>query len=106
MPLSIHLDQGEVEDFVEYPGKWQVCRHFHLKFEGWNKQLHGPSKAVKGFGRWIYIKILPLNYRSRQTFEAIASNFGGLVSLKNETLNIVNVGKNSSSENFMWFYAI
>ena len=53
--------------------------------------MHSCLKVVKGFNKWISIKILPLDYWSQQTFEAIASYYDGLVSIANETLNIVNV---------------
>ena len=90
---TIHLDQGELEALVEHPGKWQECGRFHLKFEKWNKKIDGHPNVLKGYGGWISIENLPLDYWSRQTFEAIGSYFGRLVSIANETLNLINVAE-------------
>ena len=66
----LHLDQGEVEDFVENPGKWQVCCHFHLKLIRW-KRVHGHLKVVKGYGGWVSIKNLPLTTRASKPLKLL-----------------------------------
>lgn len=58
----IKLDQGSIEDFIEKPEKWQELGPFHLKFERRNKFIHSRPKSIKGFGGWLRIKNLPLDY--------------------------------------------
>ena len=86
----IKLEVGTLEDFIEELGKWQVMGHFHLMFEKWNKFKHSRPLLMKGFGGWIKIKNLLLDYWSRKTFEAIGAYFGGLEDIAAETLNLLN----------------
>ena len=53
----------------------------------------GRPNVVKGYGGWISIKNLLLDYWSLQTFEAIGSYFGGLESIATETLNLLIVAE-------------
>ena len=45
---------------------------------------------MKGYAGWISIKILPLDYWCRQTFEAIGAHYGGLENIASGTLNLLN----------------
>lgn len=55
--------------------------------------MHSRPNVVKGYGGWILIKNLPLNYWSRRMFETIGAYFGGLESIAHETLNLLNVAE-------------
>lgn len=73
----IKIDQGRLEELIETPGKWHEFGPSHLLFEKWNKDQHSRPLVTKGFGGWISIKNLPLDYW-RSTFEAIKAYFGGM----------------------------
>ena len=66
---------------------------FHLKFEKWSKSKHSRPSVIEGYGGWIKIKNLPLDYWSNQTFKVIEDHFGGLENVASETLNLLNVSK-------------
>lgn len=85
------MGQGTLEELIENPGSWQICGPFHLEFEKWNKLVHSRPVYSKGYGGWISIKNLPLDYWCRQTFEAIGAYFGGLEAIATDTLNLLNV---------------
>lgn len=90
LPRMRWYRQGSVEDFIQDSGKWQEIGPFHLKFEKWNKFKHSIPKVMKGFGGWIKIRNLPLDYWCKKTFEAIGEHFGGLENIATETLNLLN----------------
>lgn len=87
---SISIDQRVIEDFISESGKWQAMGSFHLKFENWDIFKRNRPKVVKGFGGWLRIKNLPLDYWCRKTFEVIGNYFGGLEDIATETLNLIN----------------
>ena len=78
---------------IETPGKWFDYRKFHLLFEKWNPIKHSRPTCIKGYGGWLAIRNLPLEYWNRATFEAIGSHFGGLEEIALETLNFLNVSE-------------
>lgn len=86
----IKINQGKLEELIEALGKWQEIGPFHLLFEKWNKLRHSRPLYTKGFGSWIAIKNLPLDYWNRNTFEATGAYFGGLESIAYEILNLLN----------------
>lgn len=88
---SISIDQRVIEDFISESGKWQAMGSFHLKFENWDIFKRNRPKVVKGFGGWLRIKNLPLDYWCRKTFEVIGNYFGGLEDIATETLNLITV---------------
>lgn len=45
---------------------------------------------LKGYGGWIKIKNVPLEFWCGSTFEAIEDHFGGLIDRATETLNLTN----------------
>ena len=45
-----------LEDKVEFLGKWQGYGLFHILFEKWNGSKHSRPVVVKGYGGWISIK--------------------------------------------------
>lgn len=73
----IKIDQGNLEEMIEAPRKWKEFGPYHLLFNRWNKLLRSRPLIVKGFGGWIKIKNLPLDYWCKATFEAIGAYFGG-----------------------------
>lgn len=46
---------------------------------------------MQGYGGWISIRNLPLEYWCKDTFEAIGNHFGGLVRISFNTLNLINL---------------
>ncbi|TYJ98823.1 putative serine/threonine protein kinase IREH1 [Cucumis melo var. makuwa] len=58
----ISLDQGSIKDFISGDGIWQSTGSFHHKFEKWDKLKHNQPLVMKGFGGWLIIKNLPLDY--------------------------------------------
>ena len=58
----ISLDQGSIKDPICNEGKWQALSSFHLKFERWDKHKHSRPLTMKGYGGWLKIKNLPLDY--------------------------------------------
>lgn len=50
----------------------------------------GRPLVIEGYGSWISIKNLPLDYWNRKTFEAIGAYFRGLEDIAMETLNLLN----------------
>ena len=89
----IKIDQGNLEELIEAPGKWKEFGPYHLLFNRWNKLLRSRPLIVKGFGGWIKIKNLPLDYWCRATFEAIGVYFGRFENIAFETLNLLIVQK-------------
>ena len=87
----IELERGPLKEFIESPGRWQCFGAFHLKFEKWNNLIHGRPLYLKGYGGWISIKNLPLDYWCNKTFEVIGAHFGGLENIAAETINFLNV---------------
>ena len=77
----IESERGPLKEFIDSPGKWQYFGAFHLKFEKWNNLIHGRPIYSIGYGWWITIKNLPLDY------------FGGLDNIAAETINFLNVSK-------------
>ena len=73
----ISLDQSSIKDFIDKKanGKKLSCSIF--LFEKWNKFKHSRHGILKGFGNWRKIRNLPLDYWSRNFFEAIGAHFGG-----------------------------
>lgn len=86
----IKVVQRKVEDLIETPRKWFDYRKFHLPFEKWNTLQYSQPTLIKGFGGWLSIKNLPLEYWKRDSFEAIGTYFGGLDGIAIETLNLLN----------------
>ena len=86
----ISLDQGFLSDFIGAVGKWQEWGNFHLKFEKWDSAKHSRPLVLKGYGGWIKVKNLPLDFWCRSIFEAIGDHFGGLIEIATETLNFTN----------------
>lgn len=89
----IKLDQGSFEELIRNLGKWQEIKSFHLKFEKWDKLTHNRPLYSKGYGGWISIKNLPLDYWNKQTFKAIGAYLGGLESIATETLNLLRISE-------------
>lgn len=89
----IRVTKGKIEDLIESPEKWFDYRKFHLLFEKWNPIQRSRPTLIKGFEGWISIKNLPLEYWSKDTFEAIGLHFGGLEEISIETLNLPNVSE-------------
>lgn len=87
----IKLDQGSIGDLIEGQGRWHECGSFHLEFEKWNKFVHSRPLYSKGYGGWISIRNLPLDYWCKQTFEVIRAYFGDLEDIASETLKLLNV---------------
>lgn len=87
----VDMDRGPLNELLENPGKWQKFGAFHLKFEKWNRCSHSRPIYSKGYGGWISIRNLALDYWSRQTFEAIGAHCGGLENIAAETINFLNV---------------
>lgn len=86
----IKTDNGRLEELIEKQGKWQEYGPFHLLFKKWNRSVHSRPTVLKGYGGWMSIKNLPLDYWSRDTFEAIGAYFGGLENIATDTLNLLN----------------
>ncbi|KAA0054135.1 hypothetical protein E6C27_scaffold131G00510 [Cucumis melo var. makuwa] len=63
------FDQGTLDDLIEQPGKWQEFGAFYLKFMKWDKLFCCRPLYAKGYGGWLSIKNLPLDYWNNQTFE-------------------------------------
>ena len=89
----IKLDEGSLKEFVGKEAVWQVMGPFPLKFEKWSKSKHSRPSIIEGYGGWIKIKTLPLDYWSNQTFKVIGDHFGGLENIASETLNLLNVSE-------------
>ncbi|XP_038904899.1 uncharacterized protein LOC120091119 isoform X2 [Benincasa hispida] len=87
----VTMERESLDELVNISGKWQKFGSFHLKFERWNNSIHGRPAYVRGYGGWISIKNLPLDYWCKQTFEAIGKYFGGLESIAMEILNLIKV---------------
>ena len=80
-----------LEDKVEFLGKWQRYGLFYILFEMWNGKKYSRPYFVKGYGGWISIKNLPLDYWSVDIYKkAIGGYFGGLESISLETMNLIN----------------
>ncbi|KAA0051433.1 hypothetical protein E5676_scaffold333G001030 [Cucumis melo var. makuwa] len=47
--------------------------------------------SCEGYGGWLKIKNLPLDYWCRSTLEVIENHFGGLTDRASETLNLTNI---------------
>ena len=58
----IKLVEGSLEEFVGKEEVWQVMGPFHLKFEKWSKNKHSRPCFIEGYGGWIKIKNLSLDY--------------------------------------------
>ena len=54
---------------------------------------HSLPNVVCGYGGWLTIRNLPLDYWCRKTFEAIGDHFEGLEAISVETLNHTNVAE-------------
>ena len=89
----IKLVEGSLEDFVGKEELWWVMGPFHLKFEKWSKRKHSRPSILEGYGGWIKIENLPLDYWSNQTFKVIRDHIGGLENIASETLNLLNVSE-------------
>ena len=89
----IKLAKGSLEEFVGKEEVWQVMGHFHLKFEKLSKSKHSRPSVIGGYGGWIKIKNLPLDYWSNQTLKIIGDHFGGLENIASETNNLLNVSE-------------
>lgn len=87
----IKTSQGNLKKIIVTPGRWFDYRKFHLLFEKWNSIQHSRPTCIKGYGGWLIIRNLPLEYWCRATFETIGSHFGGLEDIALETLNLLNV---------------
>ncbi|TYJ98837.1 putative 3,4-dihydroxy-2-butanone kinase isoform X5 [Cucumis melo var. makuwa] len=74
-------------------GKWQTWGNFHLKIERWDNLKHSWPLVQKGYGGWLKIKNLPLDYWCRSTLEVIGDHFRGLTDIAFETLNLTNVSE-------------
>ena len=87
------FDQGTLDDLIEQPGKWQEFGAFYLKFMKWDKLFCCRPLYAKGYGGWLSIKNLPLDYWNNQTFEVMGAYFGDLVDISRGTLNFLNVSE-------------
>ena len=58
----ICLTRGNFENLIENPSKWWHFGPFHILFEKWNKFKHGRLEVIRGFGGWLSINNLPLDY--------------------------------------------
>ena len=67
--------------------------NFHFKFERWDNLKHSRLLVKKGYGSWLKIKNLPLDYWCRSTFEVTRDHFGSLTDITSETLNLTNVSE-------------
>lgn len=51
---------------------------------------HSRPLVLKGYGGWLKIENLPLNYWCRSMFEVIEDHFGDLIDIATETWNLTN----------------
>lgn len=86
----IKSEVGRMEEWSDAPGKWQDFGQFHLLIEQWNTFKRSWPEFIRGFGGWLTIKNLPLEYWRKSTFEAIGAHFRGLESIAIDTLNLLN----------------
>ena len=87
----IRSSSGKLEDLIEKPGKSKCYGLFYLLFEKWNKLKHGRPEFIRGFGRWISIENLLLDYWTKDIFTAIGNYFGVLKNISFGTMNMTNV---------------
>ena len=85
----VSFDKVSIKDFIGEKGKWQARGYFHLKFEKWDPLQYSRPLVIKGYGGWIKIKNLPLDFWQRSTFEAIGEHFGDLIDIATKTLNLI-----------------
>lgn len=65
----LKLEEGSIVDLLDQTGVWKEMGPFHLLFKKWNKFNHGRPLLMKGYGSWLKIKDLPLDYWCRRTFK-------------------------------------
>ena len=72
----IDIDQRSLDEVIEQPGKWQDFGAFHLKFEKWDKILHSIPLYARGYGGLISIKNLTLDYWNNKLLKLLGPTLG------------------------------